>query len=306
MQNNPAPRLIAAGITVMVLAFILSACSKPDPEIEFMAYDKAYDSKPFFARVDHLYPLTDTVEARQQLASVTPEYLASLDQEQVDQIYARLSSGPIPDGAYEGELFFTKGGSGKLRAAEIVGGLKGFAIRVKGRKLEILGEVLWKGKVFYRDEGVLRNRIEDLAILAPVVDDPLSVPKIDVDNRDAWLLFPARLYCGQSLLDGRRESVIIDYAFSDDISGYREKPDYLASRRGFQVRDEIRMIRPGFYLGRAYLGGAFALNFTLYNEQVAAAGLEDWTQTGETNEDCWIGNQRMAAAGMSRQESVRE
>ena len=306
MQNNPAPRLIAAGITVMVLAFILSACSKPDPEIEFMAYDKAYDSKPFFARVDYLYPLTDTVEARQQLAGVTPEYLASLDQEQVDQIYARLSSGPIPDGAYEGELFFTKGGSGKLRAAEIVGGLKGFAIRVKGRKLEILGEVLWKGKVFYRDEGVLRNRIEDLAILAPVVDDPLSVPKIDVDNRDAWLLFPARLYCGQSLLDGRRESVIIDYAFSDDISGYREKPDYLASRRGFQVRDEIRMIRPGFYLGRAYLGGAFALNFTLYNEQVAAAGLEDWTQTGETNEDCWIGNQRMAAAGMSRQESVRE
>ena len=306
MQNNPAPRLIAAGITVVVLAFILSACSKPDPEIEFMAYDKAYDSKPFFARVDYLYPLTDTVEARQQLAGVTPEYLASLDQEQVDQIYARLSSGPIPDGAYEGELFFTKGGSGKLRAAEIVGGLKGFAIRVKGRKLEILGEVLWKGKVFYRDEGVLRNRIEDLAILAPVIDDPLSVPKIDVDNRDAWLLFPARLYCGQSLLDGRRESVIIDYAFSDDISGYREKPDYLASRRGFQVRDEIRMIRPGFYLGRAYLGGAFALNFTLYNEQVAAAGLEDWTQTGETNEDCWIGNQRMAAAGMSRQESVRE
>ena len=306
MQNNPAPRLIAVGITVVVLAFMLSACSKPDPEIEFMAYDKAYDSKPFFARVDHLYPLTDTVEARQQLAGVTPEYLASLDQEQVDQIYARLTSGPIPDGAYEGDLFFAKGGSGKLRAAEIVGGLKGFAVRVKGKKLETLGKVLWKGKVFYRDEGVLRNRIEDLAILAPVIDDPLSVPKIDVDHRDAWLLFPARLYCGQSLLDGRRESVIIDYAFSDDISGYREKPDYLASRRGFQVRDEIRMIRPGFYLGRAYLGGAFALNFTLHNEQVANASLEDWIQTGETDEGCWTGNQRMAAAGMSRQESVRE
>lgn len=306
MQNNPAPRLIAVGITVVVLAFMLSACSKPDPEIEFMAYDKAYDSKPFFARVDHLYPLTDTVEARQQLAGVTPEYLASLDQEQVDQIYARLTSGPIPDGAYEGDLFFAKGGSGKLRAAEIVGGLKGFAVRVKGKKLETLGKVLWKGKVFYRDEGVLRNRIEDLAILAPIIDDPLSVPKIDVDHRDAWLLFPARLYCGQSLLDGRRESIIIDYAFSDDLSGYREKPDYLASRRGFQVRDEIRMIRPGFYLGRAYLGGAFALNFTLHNEQVANASLEDWIQTGETDEGCWTGNQRMAAAGMSRQESVRE
>ena len=308
MQNkrHPAPRLIAVGITVVVLAFMLSACSKPDPEIEFMAYDRAYDSKPFFARVDHLYPLTDTVEARQQLARVTPKYLGSLDQEQVDQIYARLTAGPIPDGAYEGDLFFAKGGSGKLRAAEIVGGLKGFAVRVKGKKLETLGKVLWKGKVFYRDEGVLRNRIEDLAILAPIIDDPLSVPKIDVDHRDAWLLFPGRLYCGQSLLDGRRESIIIDYAFSDDISGYREKPDYLASRRGFQVRDEIRMIRPGFYLGRTYLGRAFALNFTLYNEHVANAGLEDWIQTGESDEGCWIGNQRMAAAGMSRQESVRE
>lgn len=300
MHKHPAPRLIKVGIAVAVLAFMLSACSKPDPEIEFMAYDKAYDSKPFFARVEYQYPLTDTLEAREQLARVTPKYLASLDQEQVDQIYARLSSGPIPDGAYDGDLFFAKGGSGKLRAAEIVGGLKGLAVRVKGKKLETLGKVLWKGKVFYRDEGVLRNRIEDLAILAAVIDDPLSVPKIDVDHRDAWLLFPARLYCGQSLLDGRRESIIIDYAFSDDISGYREQPDYLASRRGFQVRDEIRMIRPGFYLGRAYLGHAFALNFTLYNEQIATAGLEDWIQTGTTGEDCWIGSQRMAAADRSR------
>jgi hypothetical protein len=297
MRKHPAPRLTAISLTAVVLAVVLSACSRPDPEIEFMAYDKAYASKPFFARVDHQYPLTDTIEAREQLARVTPEYLADLDQEQVDQIYARLTSGPIPDGPYEGDLFFAKGGSGKLRAAEIVGGLKGLAVRVKGRKLETLGKVLWKGKVFYRDEGVLRNRIEDLVILAPIIDDPLSVPKIDVDDRDAWLLFPARLYCGQSLLDGRRESIIIDYAFSDDISGYREKPDYLASRRGFQVRDEIRMIRPGFYLGRAYLGRAFALNFTLYNKQVAKAALDDWIQTGKTGEDCWIGNQRMAAAG---------
>lgn len=299
-KQHSATRLIAASITAVMLAVILSACSKPDPDIEFMAYDKAYDSKPFFARVDHRHPLTNTVEARQQLARVTPKYLGSLDQEQVDQIYARLTAGPIPDGAYEGDLFFAKGGSGRLRAAEIVGGLKGLAVRVKGKKLETLGKVLWKGKVFYRDEGVLRNRIEDLAILAPVIDDPLNVPKIDVDHQDAWLLFPARLYCGQSLLDGRRESIIIDYAFSDDISGYREKPDYLASRRGFQVRDEIRMVRPGFYLGRAYLGRAFALNFTLYNEQVANAALDDWVQTGNTTEDCWIGNRRLAAAGMPR------
>ena len=43
-------------------------------------------------------------------------------------------------------------------------------------------------------------------------------------------MFPARLYCGQSLLDSRRESVIIDYFFTDEIPGYRERPDYLAGR----------------------------------------------------------------------------
>ncbi|MEA2093036.1 MAG: hypothetical protein U9P11_00560, partial [Pseudomonadota bacterium] len=60
-KRHPAPRLIAASITGVVLAIALSACSKPDPEIEFMAYEQAYASKPFFARVDHQYPLADTV-----------------------------------------------------------------------------------------------------------------------------------------------------------------------------------------------------------------------------------------------------
>ena len=45
-----------------------------------------------------------------------------------------------------------------------------------------------------------------------------------MNGRDAFLLFPAKLYCGQSLLDGRRESVIIDYAFTDELPGYREIP----------------------------------------------------------------------------------
>ena len=284
--------LLAAG------ALLLSACDPSDgepPDIPFMDYQSDFSSKPFFAQVEYRYPLADTAESRRQLARITPEYLAGLDQEKVDQIYARLSAGPIPDGAFDGDLFFPKGSSGKLRAAEIVGGLKGLAIRLKGRKLEALGGILWKGKVFYRDEMVLRNRIEDLALLAPIVDDALSVPKIDVDDSDSWLLFPAKLYCGQSLLDGRRESLIIDYAFSDDIQGYREKPDFLAGRRGFQVRDEIRMIRPGFYLGRAYLGRVFVLNFTLYHEQTAQAQLDKWVETGATQEDCWVGSQRLAA-----------
>ena len=107
-------------------------------------------------------------------------------------------------------------------------------------------------------------------LLRPIIDgDPADLEKIEVNGKDQWLLFPARLYCGQSLLDSRRESIIIDYAFTDELPGYRERPDFLAGRRGFQVRDEIRMVRPGFYLGRAYLGRIFLLNFTLYNKEIA-------------------------------------
>ncbi|MCP5417108.1 MAG: hypothetical protein H6965_08455 [Chromatiaceae bacterium] len=301
MQNSKSSSAIPLGPIALLAAsaLLLSGCGKqPDPEIRFMDYAGDYGSKPFFARVEHNLPLTAGVEERRQLALVTPKYLAGLDQEKVDQIYARLTAGPIPDGPFDGDLFFPEGSSGKLRAAEIVSGLKSLAIRFKAKKLEIIGSVLWKGKVFYRDEMLLRNRIEDLALLAPLIDDMLSVPKIEVNGRDSWLLFPARLYCGQSLLDGRRESVIIDYAFTDELPGYREKPDFLAGRRGFQVRDEIRMIRPGFYLGRAYLGHTFVLNFTLYNDAIASKELDRWIETGRTSEDCWVGSQRLASTAV--------
>jgi hypothetical protein len=162
-------------------------------------------------------------------------------------------------------------------------------------KVELIGKTLWKGKVFYRDERLLRNRIEDLSLLKPLIDGDLSeLPKITVNGRDQWLLFPARLYCGQSLLDSRRESVIIDYAFTDELPGYHERPDYLAGRNGFQVRDEIRMVRPGFYLGRAYLGRVFLLNFTLYNKEIADRDGGGFLQTGQVAEDCWPGEQRRA------------
>jgi hypothetical protein len=113
-----------------------------------------------------------------------------------------------------------------------------------------------------------------------------------------WLLFPAKLYCGQSLLDTRRESIIIDYMYNDEIEGYRASPDSLAGRGGLKIRDEIRMIRPGFYLGRAYANRMFLLNFTLYNPELAEAGAEAFAGGAATTEDCWIGEQiRAASAG---------
>lgn len=303
MYSRHVHRALATVLTLATVA-TLTGCKRggqAEPDIQFMGYDAHYDAKPDFARLEHRYPLGETVESRQELAKITPKYLGHLDQEKVDQIYARLTAGPIPDGPYDGDLFLPEGSSGKVRAAEIIGGLKGLVVRFKARKLEALGRILWKGKVFYRDQMVLRNRIEDLAILAPLIDGPLgAIPKIDVDRKDAWLMFPARLYCGQSLLDGRRESLIIDYAFSDEIPGYREKPDFLATRRGFAVRDEIRMIRPGFYLGRAYLDRVFVLNFTLYNKEIADAGLDEWLNAGSPAEECSVGAQRLAMANASR------
>jgi hypothetical protein len=278
--------------TVLIAVLALAACGEaPPPAIKFGTYGAGYASKPDFARVEHEFPLALT-----DLAQLTPDNIKAFDQEQIDQVYARLTAGPIPDGPFDGGLFFPKGISGQKRIAEIIGGLPGLAAGVKTEKLELIGKHLWRGKVFYRDERVLRNRIEDTALLKPLIDGDLStIPKITVNGKEQWLMFPARLYCGQSLLDSRRESVLIDYFYTDEIPGYRERPDYLAGRRGLQVRDEIRMVRPGFYLGRAYLGKIFLLNFTLYNKEIASRDGEAFMKTGRVKEDCWPGTQQRAA-----------
>jgi hypothetical protein len=185
--------------------------------------------------------------------------------------------------------------SGDPRLTEIVGGLKGLGLEIGTLKAEALGRMLWKGKVFYRDQRILRNRIDDLSVLKPVIGGETDkIQRLKFDGQTTWLLFPAKLYCGQSLLDGRRESIIIDYAFTDDVDGYRENPDFLAGRRGLAIRDEIRMVRPGFYLGRAYMKGAFLLNFTLENDDVAKRDTAAFVSTGRIAEDCWVGTQKVA------------
>jgi hypothetical protein len=282
---------ILLGLAAVAAYFVVDRTPDPPP-VPYAQSGEQYSDKMDLARLEHELPLTPA-----DLMKITPENLKGATQEQVDQIYARLTAGPIPDGAYDGQMFFPKGSSERARLAEIVGGgIKGFIVDRKAATLEHIGEFIWKGKVFYRNDGVLRNRIQDLLILKPIVGPNVEqIQKIDVDGKDAWLLFPAKLYCGQSLLDGRRESVIIDYAFTDDLPGYREMPDVLAGREGLEIRDEIRMVRPGFYLGRAYMKKVFALNFTLYNKAVADKESPAFISSGSVNEDCWVGNQRIPA-----------
>lgn len=321
MPDNSSKQKVvwALLIVVVIAAAVIYYMGRPAPSssaIAFAPYGENYASKPDFAGVEYRFPLT--VEQRM---SLTPEILKTYDQEQVDQIYARLTAGPIPDGPYNGDLFFPKGMSGTARIGEIAGALKdGDSAGLTGearakiadlevKKLEMLGRTLWKGKVFYRDERVLRNRIdhlEDLASFFPDSDQAklkeLATPgtqpapqDITVKGHKDQLYFPAKLYCGQSLLDSRRESVIIDYAFTDELPGYQAIPDKLAGRELLIVRDEIRMVRPGFYLGRAYMAGTFILNFTLVNDDAAKAGEQEFRKSNGLTEDCWIGLQRMAA-----------
>ena len=252
------------------------------------------------AKVEHDFPLHRT-----DLASLTPANLLALSQEEVDQVYGRLTAGPIPDGPYLGDLFFSRGETLKPRLEEILGGLEG---RVAGEKIETAeaaGRALWKGKMFYRDKRELRNFVENFDALSGLIDHPEGLEQATVPREgwlkhvlpttDVWLLFPAKLYCGQSLLDGRRESVIIDYAYNDELPGYQEHPDALTGRNGLAIRDEIRMIRPGFYLGRAYANKVFLLNFMLYNSEVADADKDGFARGDEVAEDCWPGEQQHAA-----------
>lgn len=296
-RNDPRlTRLAPVLLVASAVAFQLAGCDAVNellhrrPDIKFAPAGEGYADKPDLARVEQEFPLS--IAALQKL---TPDNIRHFSQEELDQIYARLTAGPIPNGPFDGDLIFPKTANQDRRLAEIVGGLGGVAVELKLHRVEELGRTLWKGKVFYRDERLLRNRIADLALLKPIVDHPESVPKITVNGQDQWLLFPARLYCGQSLLDSRRESIIIDYFFTDQLPGYRERPDFLAGRNGLQVRDEIRMVRPGFYLGRAYIGKVFLVNFWLYNEEIAERDGPAFQQTGRTKEDCWPGTQQRVA-----------
>ena len=227
-------------IPSIIVFIMLAACSDSSPpDISYAPLQDSTVVDPDnprktlyvnFAELEYEFPLS-----AQDLEKITPNNIRKLSQEHIDQIYGRLSAGPIPNGAYRGDLFFPNGEeAGEARLAEIIGGLPGRLVNMKINFTELLGKALWKGKVFYRDEQVLRNQIENLKTLGPLLGDTdkASIATMEVTRRGwwgkylpkstVWLLFPARLYCGQSLLDGRRESVIIDYAYTDEIEGYRE------------------------------------------------------------------------------------
>lgn len=304
-------RLVIAGSLVAALTCIGGNAWSAPPEIPFSTELRDMNDPDApgkqnhidFAELEYRLPLTP-----QDRLKITPENLTELTQEQIDQIYARLPAGPVPDGIYHGGLFFPQGEDDYSRVGEIVGGVMGRGVSRISAGIERIGAYVWKGKVFDRDNMVLRNLIEDRKTLEAIIgDDADNIETIEVERkgffsffaptRTTWLMFPAKLHCGQSLLDSRRESIIIDYAYNDDLEEiFLENPDHWVNRKGLRIRDEIRMVRPGFYLGRAYINRAFVLNFTLLNEDVAEAQNATFLDGGDVGADCWPDAERISAS----------
>ena len=111
---------------------------------------------------------------------------------------------------------------------------KGTALIAEGTPLSpeiasFISHFAWQGKVFDAKTGLLRNLISPFGIAAIV----------------------ARVYRGQSWFDGK-ECIVLDYSETSIVAGW--------------IRDEIRLIEPGFYLGQVFGGKKsrlihFALQF---------------------------------------------
>lgn len=84
----------------------------------------------------------------------------------------------------------------------------------------------WQGKVFHREQKFLLNKVSPFQIH----------------------LIKAEIYQGDSWID-HREATILDYS----------KTSFVAQK----IRDEIREVAPGLYLGQAYWGKTRLLNFIL-------------------------------------------
>jgi len=250
-------------VTLAVVVFIFWKSQQKPGEQVSIPFGPTGDGALDFDALESQYPLSAA-----DLERINPTNIENFNQDQIDQIYARLSAGPIPDGPYAGSFFFAEGS--RFRSmADVIGGLRGMGIDLKLDILTRVGELFWQGKIFYRDKLELRNIIDKELIISTIFGVSRDEMRIkEVFGDEVALLFPAKLYTGDSQFDPRRPSVIIDYAETASIDGYIEKIDRLGGKDGLMIRDEIRMLRPGFYLGRAYFGTLFGLNFTLVNKEL--------------------------------------
>ena len=111
------------------------------------------------------------------------------------------------------------------------GPAKGTAIIAPGTKYteriaDLINHFGWQGKVFDAQKGVLKNKVLFFGLEAIL----------------------ARVYKDKSWFDGE-ECVVLDYSETSLLAHY--------------IRDEIRLIGPGFYLGKVYWGKDRLIDFCL-------------------------------------------
>ncbi len=176
--------------------------------------------------------------SREERSAITVDQLMTKSQAELDLLYKQLPTGAHPDGEYKGYVIFD--GSEDNQIEHLLGIVSPLGILESIVKKA--GVRIWKGKVFNKEEKILRNRIL------------------------LHLQYPAHVGCGTSLFDEAKPSIVLDYNGGSTIKGYNPLIDWQMDSKGLGIRDEIRMVRPGLYLGRAYLRGTFALNFVIEKE----------------------------------------
>jgi hypothetical protein len=91
---------------------------------------------------------------------------------------------------------------------------------------QFVNHFAWQGKVFDAKKGVLKNRISPFGVNAII----------------------AKVYKDKSWLDGK-ECIVLDYSETSFIAHW--------------IRDEIRQIGPGLYLGKVYWDKKRLIDFAL-------------------------------------------
>jgi hypothetical protein len=134
--------------------------------------------------------------------------LLDMPEEELEELFRRSPPGEIPDGEADGTVLVAPGTSLSDPAAKL------------------LHLVAWKGKVFDRAKGELRNEVGPFGLKA----------------------VRAKVYKDESWLDGK-EAIILDYSKTSLVAQW--------------IRDEIREVAPRLYLGLVFWERAKILHFAL-------------------------------------------
>ena len=181
----------------------MSGCHKSAPPIRFAPSDTD------IARLRSEFALTPA-----ERAALTPETLKLFTQDELDQIYKRLEHWADARRTVSRRFSSFRGAAiSKASVGELSGASSDLVTKDRGDARRAAGRAFWRGKVFFRSSGhPAEPHRRPRRSSSRFIPDPDTIPKLTFDGRTTWLLFPAKLSCGNSLLDPANRSIVIDYA----------------------------------------------------------------------------------------------